>query len=70
MAMPGRAEPPGRLLGAGRSAEVYDLGGGRVLRRYNDRAQSAEQEAKIISWAGEQRRARSPGVRRGPVPIS
>ena len=27
---------PGRLLGAGRSADVYDVGGGRVLRRYRD----------------------------------
>jgi aminoglycoside phosphotransferase (APT) family kinase protein len=53
MAMPGRAEPPGRLLAAGRSAEVYDIGGGRILRRCNDRAKSAEREAKIISWAGE-----------------
>jgi aminoglycoside phosphotransferase (APT) family kinase protein len=53
MAMPGRAEPPGRLLGAGRSANVYDLGGGRILRRYHDRSRSSEREAKIISWAGE-----------------
>src|SRR5580692_6881183 len=53
MAMPGRAEPPGRLLGAGRSANAYDLGGGRILRRYHDRSRSAEREAKIISWAGE-----------------
>jgi aminoglycoside phosphotransferase (APT) family kinase protein len=44
---------PGSPLGAGRSAEIYDLGGGRILRRYNDRTRSAEQEAKIISWAGE-----------------
>ena len=27
---------PGTLLGAGRSADVYDVGGGRVLRRYRD----------------------------------
>lgn len=27
-------EPPGPLLGAGRSADVYGLGAGRVLRRY------------------------------------
>lgn len=25
---------PGRLIGAGRAADVYELGGGRVLRRY------------------------------------
>jgi aminoglycoside phosphotransferase (APT) family kinase protein len=29
-----RAEPPGPLVGAGRAADVYDIGGGRVLRRY------------------------------------
>ncbi len=25
---------PGRLIGSGRAADVYDIGGGRVLRRY------------------------------------
>jgi aminoglycoside phosphotransferase (APT) family kinase protein len=29
-------EAPGALLGAGRNADVYDIGGGRVLRRYRD----------------------------------
>jgi aminoglycoside phosphotransferase (APT) family kinase protein len=53
MAMPGRPEPPGRLLGAGRSANVYDLGGGRILRRYHDHSRSAEREAKVISWAAD-----------------
>lgn len=28
------SDPPGPLLGAGRAADVYDIGGGRVLRRY------------------------------------
>jgi aminoglycoside phosphotransferase (APT) family kinase protein len=28
------AQPPGPLVGAGRAADVYDIGGGRVLRRY------------------------------------
>jgi hypothetical protein len=51
--MSGRSGPPGRPLAAGRSANVYDLGGGRVLRRYDDPSQSAEPEAKIISWAGQ-----------------
>jgi aminoglycoside phosphotransferase (APT) family kinase protein len=41
-----------RPLAAGRSADVYDLGGGRILRRYHDRARSAEGEAEVISWAG------------------
>jgi tRNA A-37 threonylcarbamoyl transferase component Bud32 len=27
---------PGRLIGRGRNANVYDIGGGRVLRRYRD----------------------------------
>jgi hypothetical protein len=30
------AEVPGTLVGAGRNADVYDIGGGRVLRRYRD----------------------------------
>ena len=29
-------EPPGTLIGRGRAADVYDIGGGRVLRRYRD----------------------------------
>jgi aminoglycoside phosphotransferase (APT) family kinase protein len=41
-----------RPLAAGRSADVYDLGGGRILRRYHDRTRSAEREAQVISWAG------------------
>jgi aminoglycoside phosphotransferase (APT) family kinase protein len=41
-----------RPLAAGRSADVYDLGDGRILRRYHDRARSAEGEAEVISWAG------------------
>jgi hypothetical protein len=27
---------PGRLIGSGRAADVFDLGGGRVLRRYRE----------------------------------
>lgn len=42
---------PGPLLGVGRSANVYDLGHGRVLRRYHDHARSAQREAEIMSWA-------------------
>ena len=41
-----------RPLAAGRSADVYDLGGGRILRRYHDPARSAEYEAEVIRWAG------------------
>ena len=48
MARPGE---PGPRVGVGRSADVYDLGHGRVLRRYHDRARSARGEAEIMSWA-------------------
>jgi aminoglycoside phosphotransferase (APT) family kinase protein len=41
-----------RRLAAGRSADVYDLGGGRIVRRYHNRARPAEGEAEVISWAG------------------
>ena len=34
MAQPNRDGAPGRLIGAGRTADVYALGSGRVLRRY------------------------------------
>jgi aminoglycoside phosphotransferase (APT) family kinase protein len=46
------AGQPGPPVGFGRSAEVYDLGHGRVLRRYRDRARLARREAEVISWAG------------------
>jgi tRNA A-37 threonylcarbamoyl transferase component Bud32 len=46
------AGQPGPPLGSGRSAEIYDLGHGRVLRRYRDRARPAQPEAEVISWAG------------------
>ena len=50
---------PGPRVGVGRSADVYDLGHGRVLRRYHDHAKPARREAEIMTWA------RSHGV---PVP--
>jgi aminoglycoside phosphotransferase (APT) family kinase protein len=46
------AGQPGPLLGSGRSAEIYDLGHGRVLRRYRDRGRLARREAEVISWVG------------------
>jgi aminoglycoside phosphotransferase (APT) family kinase protein len=54
-------ELPGTLVGAGRNADVYDIGGGRVLRRYRDGRDSAavDREAQIM------RHARAHGV---PVP--
>src|SRR5260370_871676 len=47
----GRPGQPGPLVGAGRSADVYDIGQGRVLRRYHDPARSVQREAEIMSWA-------------------
>jgi aminoglycoside phosphotransferase (APT) family kinase protein len=47
-AMPGE---PGRLLGEGRAALVYDIGAGRVLRRYRvERDTTAE--ARMMAWVG------------------
>jgi tRNA A-37 threonylcarbamoyl transferase component Bud32 len=39
--------PPGRLLASGREADVFDMGGGWVLRRYRDH-EGAEREAATI----------------------
>jgi len=52
---------PGRLIGAGRSADVYDAGNGRVLRRYRDGRPAAwvAKEAEVM------KHARAHGV---PVP--
>jgi aminoglycoside phosphotransferase (APT) family kinase protein len=44
-------DEPGPRVGVGRSADVYDLGHGRVLRRYHDHTRSARGEAEIMSWA-------------------
>lgn len=52
---------PGRLLGTGRNADVYDIGDGRVLRRYRD---SRPHEA-IAREVEVMRHARAHGV---PVP--
>jgi aminoglycoside phosphotransferase (APT) family kinase protein len=54
-------EVPGTLVGAGRNADVYDIGDGRVLRRYRDGRETrrVEHEARVM------RHARSFGV---PVP--
>jgi aminoglycoside phosphotransferase (APT) family kinase protein len=47
-------DAPGTLIGAGRSADVYDIGGGRVLRRYRDGrdAQAVERGARVMVHAG------------------
>src|SRR5258708_19690905 len=49
--MMARLGQPGPPVGVGRSADVYDLGHGRVLRRYRDHARSARGEAEVMSWA-------------------
>jgi aminoglycoside phosphotransferase (APT) family kinase protein len=52
---------PGTLVGAGRNADVFDVGDGRVLRRYRDgrEARRVDTEAQVMV------RARASGV---PVP--
>ena len=45
------ADLPGRLIGHGRSADVYDIGGGRVLRRYRA-GRSCEVEATVMAAVG------------------
>jgi aminoglycoside phosphotransferase (APT) family kinase protein len=46
-------EVPGTLVGAGRNADVYDIGGGRVLRRYRDGRDSCavDREARVMLHA-------------------
>ena len=46
-------EAPGALIGAGRNADVYDIGGGRVLRRYRDGRdpRGVEQQAQVMRHA-------------------
>jgi aminoglycoside phosphotransferase (APT) family kinase protein len=46
-------ELPGALVGAGRNADVYDVGGGRVLRRYRDGRDAAavDREAQVMAHA-------------------
>ena len=40
---------PGRLIGSGRRADVYDIGGGRVLRRYRGGPRDVQREAEIMA---------------------
>ena len=46
-------ELPGTLIGAGRSADVYDVGGGGVLRRYRDGRDpdDVQREARVMAHA-------------------
>jgi hypothetical protein len=43
---------PGPLIGEGRDSHVYDVGAGRVLRRYR-RPKDTTVEARIMTWVGE-----------------
>lgn len=46
---------PGRLIAAGRDADVYDLGDGKVLRRYRDAAgRSTANEAAVMRHVADQ----------------
>jgi aminoglycoside phosphotransferase (APT) family kinase protein len=55
------AATPGRLVGAGRSADVYEIGDGRVLRRYRD----ARPPGRVAREAEVMAHARAHGA---PVP--
>jgi Ser/Thr protein kinase RdoA (MazF antagonist) len=46
--MPGN-RAPGRLIGSGRAADVYEVDGGRVLRRYRIQAEVAA-EARLMRY--------------------
>ena len=41
-----------RLIGEGRDSLVYDVGAGRVLRRYR-RPQDTTIEARMMTWVGD-----------------
>jgi aminoglycoside phosphotransferase (APT) family kinase protein len=55
------ASLPGALIGSGRSADVYDIGAGRVLRRYRD----GRPARLVAAEAGVMAATRTAGV---PVP--
>lgn len=42
---------PGPLLGSGRYTDTFDLGDGRVLRRYRDPAAVVDREAEVMAHA-------------------
>lgn len=46
-------DEPGPLLASGRAADVYDLGDGRVLRRYRTVTPDVEFEARIMTHVAE-----------------
>jgi hypothetical protein len=42
---------PGRLIGSGRYADVYDIGRGRVVRRYRRPGMAVDHEAQVMAHA-------------------
>ena len=63
---------PGPLLGHGRSADVYDLGDGTVLRRYRPaavRGGLVEREAMVMRHLADSGFP-VPAVHDAPIPIS
>jgi aminoglycoside phosphotransferase (APT) family kinase protein len=47
------SDAPGELIGAGRVADVFDLGDGTVLRRYRAGGRDVEREADVMRWVRE-----------------
>lgn len=47
------ADQPGPLIAAGRAADVYDVGDGKVLRRYRGKHGDVEHEARIMTYVAE-----------------
>lgn len=46
-------DDPGPLIASGRAADVYDIGDGRVLRRYRTRSPDLDLEARIMAHVGQ-----------------
>lgn len=44
---------PGPLIASGRAADVYDIGDGKVLRRYRSEDRDAEYEARVMRHVAE-----------------
>jgi len=47
-------DTPGPLLASGRAADVFDIGGGRVLRRYRARRDVVTYETRVMRFMFEQ----------------
>jgi aminoglycoside phosphotransferase (APT) family kinase protein len=48
------SDQPGKLIGSGRAADVYDLGDGTVLRRYRAQVDDVEREAEVMRYVRSQ----------------